>query len=144
MVFLGVALAALFSGLGYMVSRTPLPKPQTETTGVPIYYASANAAMPFPETLDPREFKPADLSEAYQTAKNIPDVLAQQPCYCYCQRKGHRSLLDCFRTEHAANCDICIKEALLAAQLHSQGNSAEEIRAAIIQGQWRSVKGSSQ
>jgi len=29
-------------------------------------------------------------------------VLAQQPCYCWCDKFGHASLLDCFATEHGA------------------------------------------
>jgi hypothetical protein len=95
--------------------------------------------MPFPATLDPAPFKRADVRQAYQVAKEIPGVLAEQPCYCYCQRQGHRGLLDCFRTEHASNCTMCIKEALLAGKMHREGKSTGEIRAAIIHGDWANV-----
>ncbi len=71
--------------------------------------------------------------------KDIPDVLAQQPCYCYCQRQGHRSLLDCFASLHSTSCNICINEARLAGQLHRQGKTPEEIRTAIIQKQWTNL-----
>ncbi len=58
--------------------------------------------------------------------------------------KGHRSLLDCFKTDHAASCNICVREALLAGQMHRQQKSIQEIRTAIIQGPWASAGSSSQ
>lgn len=143
MIFLGTAALALFSGIGYLAIHMPPPKPEAEAA-VPVYYGRAEDAMPLPATLEPTSFKPTEVREAYQAAKQIPEVLAQQPCYCYCQRKGHRSLLDCFRTDHAASCNICVKEAVLAAQMHRQQKSIQEIRAAIIQGPWSSAGSSSQ
>ncbi len=95
--------------------------------------------MPFPQTLDPAQFQIANIREAYSVAKEIPEVLAQQPCYCYCQRMGHRSLLDCFTSLHSTSCDICINEARLTGRLHRQGKTAEEIRAAIVQKQWANL-----
>ena len=106
---------------------------------VPVYVNEAKDAMPFPQALDPAQFQNANIREAYSVAKQIPEVLAQQPCYCYCQRMGHRSLLDCFRSSHSASCEICINEARLAGQLHRQGKSLEEIRAAIIAKQWANL-----
>jgi len=102
---------------------------------VPIYFKRIEDVRPLPQTLDPAQFQIANFREAYSVAKEIPDVLAQQPCYCYCQRMGHRSLLDCFRDLHATSCDICINEARLAGRLHQQGKPVEEIRALIIQNQ---------
>ncbi len=139
MIVLGTATSALFSGIGYVAIHTTLPKPEADATAVPVYYSRAEDAMPFPATLAPASFKRPDVREAYQTAKEIPGVLAQQPCYCYCQRKGHRSLLDCFKTDHAASCNICVRESLLAGQMHRQGKSAEDIRRTIVQGQWGSL-----
>ena len=135
MIFLGTAAIALFSGIGYLALHTT-PKPDTDAAAVPVFYERAKDAMPFPATLEPTTFKRAELREAYRTAKEIPGVLAQQPCYCYCQRKGHRSLLDCFKTDHAASCNICVRESLLAGQMHRQGKSTEQIRKTIVQGQW--------
>jgi hypothetical protein len=37
------------------------------------------------------------------------------------------------------SCNICIKEALLAGKMHREGKSVEEIRAAIIHGDWANV-----
>ena len=142
--FCVVAVLTL-AGIFYVGIRAKPVAQENPTAGpVPVYFQSAKDAMPFPATLDPVKFQRNDIREAYQVAKDIPEILAQQPCYCYCERRGHRGLLDCFRTEHAASCDICIKEALLAGQMHRQGKSTEEIRTAIIHGQWTSLRSSNQ
>lgn len=98
---------------------------------VPPYFKRAEDAMPFPHTVDPWQFQTSELREAYSIAKEMPDVLAQQPCYC--QRPGMRSLLDCFAGLDAEDCVICVEEAKLVEQLHSQGKTASEIRAVIVQ-----------
>jgi hypothetical protein len=75
---------------------------------------------------------------AYNAANEIPEVLAQQPCYC--KRRGHRSLLDRFATKHAADCDICVREAIFAQQEHKLGKSAGQIRTEIMDGAWKSIQ----
>ena len=70
---------------------------------VPPYYESAEAANPFPRLLPAayfREYPPA--ARAYKIAGEIPEVIAQQPCYCYCEKFGHASLLDCYASNHGA------------------------------------------
>ena len=70
--------------------------------------------------------------EAYAAARSAPRVLDGVYCHCDCSKHaGHRSLLTCFESEHAAHCDICMGEAVLAAQLAARGTSLREIRAAI-------------
>ena len=125
--------------MGIERNSTSLPEAAPRSEGMPVYYDRAEDAMPFPATLEPATFKRADVRKAYQTAKEVPGVLVQQPCYCYCQRKGHRSLLDCFKTDHAASCNICVREAVLTDQMHRQGKSPEETRKSIVQGQWASL-----
>ena len=135
LVGLCVLAGVVFGAIFYFALQAKPVKREVPTTGpVPTYFQTAKSAMPFPETLEPGSFKQTEVREAYQTAKEIPEVLAQQPCYCYCQRRGHRSLLDCLRADHAASCTICIREALLAGRMHRQQKSAQEIRRAIIQG----------
>jgi hypothetical protein len=139
---IGFAMAMLlaFLVMVYLVFYFyPRTSARTEPSQVPVYFSRAADAMPFPPTLDPSQFQIGTIREAYSVAKETPDVLAQQPCYCYCQRQGHRSLLDCFSSLHATSCDICINEARLAGQLHRQGKAAEEIRAAIIQKRWANL-----
>jgi hypothetical protein len=130
-VILLVCVGGVFAVYHVASSRSVRP----DLNQIPVYFKQAKDAMPVPQTLDPAQFQIANVREAYSVAKEIPEVLAQQPCYCYCQRMGHRSLLDCFTSLHSTKCAICINEARLAGQLHRQGKTAEEIRAAIIQKQ---------
>ena len=141
-----VVAVLVFVGIFYVALRAKPAKREDATEGsIAIYFGSAEEAVPpLPETLDPEKFQRGDIRDAYQVAREIPEVLAQQPCYCYCQRKGHRGLLDCFMTDHAASCNICVKEALLAGQMRRQGKSAQEIRTAIILGEWASLGSSRQ
>lgn len=69
---------------------------------LPDYYKSEAEAKPFPATLDPAQFKHPAVQRAYRIAREIPGVLAQQPCYCYCDRMGHKGLLACHRDNHSA------------------------------------------
>jgi hypothetical protein len=135
-IVMGAILIVLYGAAGYKGLHPKPARRQASAQPVPVYYARVEDAMPLPPSLDPGTFSRPDIREAYAVAKEIPDVLVQMPCYCYCQRQGHRGLLDCFKTEHAATCNICIKEALLAGRLHREGKSVAQIREAIIQGQW--------
>ena len=107
--------------------------------GIPSYHAYA-LKPPIPATMDPKQFPDALNGNVYALASKIKPVLYQQPCYCYCDRSvGHKSLLDCFASEHGSQCDICQKEAVLAYQLTQKGKTPAQIRAAIIHGDWKSV-----
>jgi len=69
---------------------------------------------------------------AYEAAQQVPQVLDGLFCHCQCRENfNHRSLLSCFQSEHGASCDICMGEAVLAAEMHRQGRSLEEIRRAV-------------
>lgn len=71
-------------------------------------------------------------TEAYAAARAAAGTIDGVYCYCDCSKHaGHRSLLTCFESDHGAFCDICMGEAIVAAQLASRGTSLEEIRAAI-------------
>ena len=107
--------------------------------GIPSYHAYG-LKPPIPATLDPKQFPDPLNRNVYALASKIKPVLYQQPCYCYCDRSvGHKSLLDCFASEHGSQCDICQKEAVLAYQLTQKGKTPVQIRAAIIHGDWKSV-----
>lgn len=72
------------------------------------------------------------ISRTYDLAREIPQVLDGLYCHCNCsEHSGHRSLLSCFESDHGAGCDICLREAELAHQMHTRGESLEAIRAAI-------------
>lgn len=78
--------------------------PQTVATPrIPDHFTAPDAGKPFPQTLDPKTFSSPSVVKAYQLAKDIPEVLAQQPCYCYCDAGfGHKSLLHCHVDDHSA------------------------------------------
>ena len=122
-------LAALIAGLLPGADTTP-------QSNVPAYMSEKQANKKLPATLPPSNFSDSQTARAYEVAKEIPKVLAQLPCYCWCSRGGHRGLLDCYVTEHAAHCGICKKEALYAATLTKQGKTPAEIRALIAQNGW--------
>lgn len=72
----------------------------------------------------------------------MKEVLYQQPCYCYCDRNrrlGHKSLLDCFVDKHAAECELCKKEAVYDYLQSKAGKTPTEIREDIIEGKWKEV-----
>ena len=82
-------------------------------------------------TQDPTLYQ-GDTRQAYTVARDHPELLAQLDCYCGCeQHEGHKNLLDCFRTDHGASCDICIGEAVTAGQMLSQGTPIDQIRDAL-------------
>ena len=60
-----------------------------------------NPETGLPKTLAPSLFK-GKAKQAYQIAREIPQVLAQMPCFCECEAFGHENLLDCFIDHHGA------------------------------------------
>jgi hypothetical protein len=99
---------------------------------VPAYFESPPDIRTLPQTLSPEIFT-GNKRLAYQAAKEIPQTLAQLPCYCHCDRgEGHKSLHSCFQSEHGENCGICIGEALMAYNLEKQGVTVSEIRKQIV------------
>jgi Protein of unknown function with PCYCGC motif len=98
---------------------------------MPAFWENPDAAGVLPPTLDPAMVSP-EAKAAYLIAQQNPKLLAQMPCFCYCDRFGHKSLHDCYVGTHAEHCDVCLEEALEADQLQKQGMSPEEIRSLII------------
>lgn len=71
---------------------------------------------------------------AYAVAMEMPEVLDQLYCYCRCQENhGHKSLLSCYADTHAANCNVCMDEAWMAARMAVKGSCPAEIQKAIDQ-----------
>ena len=69
---------------------------------VPNFHKTLADAGELPRILPAEQFKIPIVAKAYRIAARIPGVLAQQPCYCYCDKVGHGSLVDCFATDHGA------------------------------------------
>ena len=115
-------------------------KAVTPSAPVPAFFQTERDAYPLPQVMPAKLFSDPRHIRIYEIAERIPAVLAQQPCYCYCDRgHGHRSLLDCHRDSHSAYCQACRQEVILADRMNRMGLSAKEIRTAIIRGDWRAV-----
>ena len=82
-------------------------------------------------TLAPERYT-GETARAYAAAREIPEIIDSLYCYCDCEKHfGHKSLLTCFVDEHAAHCDICIDEALMARDMHGKGMDVFAIRKAV-------------
>jgi predicted ribosomally synthesized peptide with SipW-like signal peptide len=119
--------------------------------------ASAAVQYPQPITAPPADAKTPELQfpaypttrpaevvrAAYQFAAQHPEVLSYVPCFCGCERAGHRGNEDCFVRERATNgdviawddhgmeCAICLDVADRSRKLFAEGKSVAEIRSAI-------------
>jgi len=97
--------------------------------------------LPFQAYAPPRPME--TVRAVYRFAAEHPEVLSYVPCFCGCERGGHRGNDDCFVkarnaqgdvTEwepHGLDCAVCIDVANEAMQMTRSGASVRDIRAAI-------------
>jgi hypothetical protein len=83
------------------------------------------------------------VTAAYTFAAEHPEVLSYVPCYCGCERSGHRGNEDCFVKsrdvngdvveweDHGMECAVCLDVATRARQLFTSGASVADIRTTI-------------
>lgn len=72
------------------------------------------------------------VAETYQMVASVPQVVDGVYCYCQCkEHSGHYSLLDCFHSDHAARCDVCLSEGTMAYRMSQDGKDLKAIRAEI-------------
>jgi hypothetical protein len=83
------------------------------------------------------------VTAAYKFAAEHPEILSYVPCFCGCERSGHRGNEDCFVKardingdvvaweDHGMECAVCLDVATRSRQMYLAGASAREIRAAI-------------
>jgi hypothetical protein len=136
---LGVSLLLTF------VVAAPWASSQQEETRVPAFHATAPAAGAKLPPILGKEHLWGDndqfpyQSHAYELAGKIQKVIYQQPCYCYCDRMGHKSLHSCFESTHGAQCATCLKEVYYSYQMSRQHKTAAQIRKGIVAGEWQQV-----
>ena len=107
--------------------------PTTQSAAHVPAYQDAKSARDLPPTLLPEQFY-GPTRDAYRVVKEIPETIAQLPCYCYCDSSiGHKSLHSCFQDTHASQCTVCVNEALIAYNLQKSGMAPAKIREYIIQ-----------
>jgi len=111
---------------------------------VPAYNTSAPKAgdlmpiLPADQRIG-ENFKYPYQGHAYELAAKIPGVISQLPCYCYCERIGHKSLHTCYESDHGAHCGICLKEVYYAYQQTKLKKTPAQIRNGIIKGEWKQI-----
>jgi hypothetical protein len=100
---------------------------------VPRFAATAADLKNLPPVLPASQFT-GMTRMAYAAVKEIPQTIAQLPCYCHCDEGfGHKSLQTCFVDDHAAHCAVCVEEALLAYRLQKEERlNPAQIRERII------------
>ncbi|SRR6266496_1356394 len=116
-----------------VVDKQVTPQSDTATVRVPAHYEQPPSLSDLRPTLSPDKFTGMTRA-AYQAAREIPQTIAQMPCYCHCdQSLGHKSLHSCFEDDHAAHCAVCAREALMAYRLQKEQKlSVAQIRERII------------
>ncbi|HKW89281.1 MAG TPA: PCYCGC motif-containing (lipo)protein [Candidatus Acidoferrales bacterium] len=66
-------------------------------------------------------------------AGKVRAVLYQEPCYCGCDTNdGHKSLLDCYTTKHASECDICRQEGIYVYEQVQKGKKRRRSGVALF------------
>ena len=76
----------------------------------------------------------AEAPAGYRIAAEMPATLDLLHCFCECKESQvfrHKTLLTCFTDNHAAGCGICLREALMAADLKKQGVPDDQIEALV-------------
>ncbi|HEV2699739.1 MAG TPA: PCYCGC motif-containing (lipo)protein [Terriglobales bacterium] len=138
-------LLLAFSLLLTFAVAAPWASSQQEETRVPAFHQAppANSAT-LPQILGKEQLW-GDIdqypyqSHAYELAPKVQNVLYQQPCYCYCDRMGHKSLRSCFEGTHGAQCSTCLKELYYSYQMTKQHKTAAQVRKGIVAGEWRQI-----
>jgi hypothetical protein len=96
-------------------------------------------------TYDPKLLpRPPEVIKAlYRFAAEHPEVLSYMPCFCSCDKQGHKSNEDCFVKsrakngdvtafeEHGISCAMCLAVAERAKRLSEAGTPLAEIRADV-------------
>jgi hypothetical protein len=109
----------------------------------PMRTAPPGALPPLPQvSFDPVRPMPV-VQQVYEFAARHPEVLSYIPCYCGCERIGHRGNHDCFVKSRAATgritewdppgigCAVCLDVGRKAMTLFNQGMTVAAIRAAV-------------
>lgn len=125
----------------------PLPAATTEAAqaaaAVPLKPHKQANLPPLPFQAYPPPRPPDVVRAAYVFAAEHPEILSYVPCFCGCERAGHKGNEDCFVARrdsvgdvvewdpHGLDCAVCIDVARDAQQMYSSGASVRDIRAAI-------------
>ena len=159
----GVVALAIVGIAAFVLTGNDRAEPSAATppAAPPATVASAPAPVPAPvqilkphpqQDLPPLQLpgyplgrSPQVITAAYKFAAEHPEILTYVPCFCGCERSGHRGNEDCFvKTRgtngdvvewepHGMECNVCLDVATQAAQMFASGASVRDIRAAVEQ-----------
>lgn len=121
----------LLAGCGSNTSHSTADSEMSAANDVPVM---SDHAMP-----DYVVKADARVQEAYDYAVTNPNDLTHQPCYCGCNRMGHKNNLECYVKgvddqgqpifdNHAAYCGVCIDITLDVKHMKAEGTPALIIR----------------
>jgi hypothetical protein len=125
---------------------TPAAAPQSPATLPPDAYIKPHTQKEYPPLNMPGYplgRSPEVITAAYKFAAEHPEVLTFVPCFCGCERGGHKGNEDCFVKkradngdvieweEHGMECNVCLDVAQQAMQMHASGASVRDIRKAV-------------
>ena len=119
-----VAVSASAAGPKASPKKAPAPPPANSCTDC----SERRPILDSKLFADPRFEK--EVMPAYQVARKYPRTLDRLHCFCECQESmihRHKTLLTCFTNDHAAGCGICLREALMAAELKEKGMPDDQI-----------------
>jgi Protein of unknown function with PCYCGC motif len=130
-------------GTTHAAAATPAPPPAAAQSFRPNPRFLAADLPLLPEGVE-RGVRPVTVVQAgYQFAAQHPEVLNYIPCFCGCERGGHKGNHDCFVSgrdaagkvtswePHAIVCEVCLDVAYQSMQMHNSGASTAAIRDAI-------------
>lgn len=97
------------------------------------HHPTPRAVSQQPQVVHPAQYAQYPrVAQSYEMAAAVPMILDGLYCYCNCaEHSGHHSLLDCFASDHAARCDVCMSEAMIAYEMSRNGASLDDIRAEV-------------
>lgn len=96
-----------------------------------------------------KQFPPDDylrkILVAYGVANDHPELLEGLPCYCPCELYGHGGVIDCYRSQHAAMCSVCMDIAVMAGQMYETQGAGADVATiqAAVKNQYRNAVASS-
>jgi hypothetical protein len=124
-----VAAASAYAGAaGPKASPKKAPAAPPAATNSCTACVERGPILPAKLFADPRFDK--EVVPAYEAALKYPATLDRLHCFCECQESmahRHKTLLTCFTSNHAAGCGICLREALMAAELKEKGLPDDQI-----------------
>jgi hypothetical protein len=119
---------------------SPQRAPATVPTLKPVL---TGTLPPLPQvSFEPVEPMPV-IQQVYEFAARHPEVLSYIPCYCGCEREGHKSNHDCFVKSrdaqghvtqwdtHGMGCAVCLGVGRQVMAMFNKGMTVQEIRAEI-------------